>query len=70
MVQGKGAIMAIMGDRSNVRQRRGAARILEFLAEPGCPQKKRKPVSFEEYESLVRLGVKDGRAKRRKRRRD
>jgi len=51
---------------ANVRQRREAARMLEFLAQAGHPKKLRKPVSLEEYESLLRLAAKEERAKDRK----
>jgi hypothetical protein len=54
------------GDRSNVRQRREAARVLEFLAHAGHQKKPRRPVSLEEYDSLLRGAAKTSRAKRRK----
>jgi hypothetical protein len=52
-----------MRDRSNARQRREAARALEFLAQAGHQKQPRKPVSLEEYESLLRLAGKEQRAK-------
>jgi hypothetical protein len=55
----------IMSDRSNVRQRREAARMLEFLARAGHVKQPRRPVSLEEYESLLRQADKQQRAKRR-----
>ena len=54
-------------DRSNVRQAREAAGILEFLAYAGQAKKLRGPVSIEEYDAILRAGIKDRRAKRRKR---
>lgn len=51
---------------ANARQRREAARMVEFLAQGGHQKKRRKPVSLEEYDSLLRLAAKDERAKDRK----
>src|SRR5258707_14255910 len=52
------------GDRLNVRHAREAGRLLEFVvhAEGG---RKRKPVSSDEYEAILRSAAKASRANRR-----
>ena len=55
---------------ANARQRREAARMIEFLGQAGHQKKRRKPASLEEYESLLRLAGKEQRAKGRNDRRD
>jgi hypothetical protein len=55
-----------MRERSNARQRREAARALEFMARSPSAKQPRKPVSLEEYESLLRLAGKEERARNRK----
>jgi hypothetical protein len=55
------------GDRTNVHQRREAGRLLECAAKFGCGPKERRPISMDEFDTILRMAVKSSRVKRAKR---